>query len=172
MTGTTAPVALTSSISPSPPRLAPELLTVVENPSILEEALARASTLPLACTSGQLRAVDHGLLQLAVTQGYQCAMPATSTPPACRCRHSAPVPRRRTRDHGRHHRPDSGKHTLSRPLRCTATRPQQHGAGPRPARRRPHRLPEHDAVLSHLPATEEASAPTSRGIDPRERTHG
>ncbi|WUM95886.1 DUF2399 domain-containing protein [Streptomyces sp. NBC_00322] len=42
---------------------------MVENPSILEEALARASTLPLACTSGQLRAVDHALFQLAVDQG-------------------------------------------------------------------------------------------------------
>ncbi|MFE7927507.1 DUF2399 domain-containing protein [Streptomyces sp. NPDC057456] len=66
----TAPVALTLlDLTLSPPRLAPVPLTVVENPSVLEEALARASTLPLACTSGQLRAVDHALLQLAVDQG-------------------------------------------------------------------------------------------------------
>ncbi|WP_328665261.1 DUF2399 domain-containing protein [Streptomyces sp. NBC_00322] len=66
----TAPVALTLlDLTLSPPRLAPTPLTVVENPSILEEALARASTLPLACTSGQLRAVDHALFQLAVDQG-------------------------------------------------------------------------------------------------------
>jgi hypothetical protein len=42
---------------------------VVENPSVLEAALARGHTAPLACTSGQLRAVDHALLQLAVDQG-------------------------------------------------------------------------------------------------------
>ncbi|MGW1267424.1 DUF2399 domain-containing protein [Streptomyces sp. NPDC002491] len=66
----TAPVALTLlDLTLSPPHLAPTPLTVVENPSVLEEALARASTLPLACTSGQLRAVDHALLQLAVDQG-------------------------------------------------------------------------------------------------------
>ncbi|WP_406359356.1 DUF2399 domain-containing protein [Streptomyces sp. NBC_00715] len=66
----TAPVALTLlDLTLSPPRLAPTPLTVVENPSVLEEAIARASTLPLACTSGQLRAVDHALLQLAFDQG-------------------------------------------------------------------------------------------------------
>ncbi|WP_050493455.1 DUF2399 domain-containing protein [Streptomyces sp. NRRL B-1381] len=53
----------------TPPRLAPEPLTVVENPSVLEAALECASTQPMACTSGQLRAVDHALFQLAVDQG-------------------------------------------------------------------------------------------------------
>ena len=41
----------------------------MENPSVLEAALTCGHTGPLACTSGQLRAVDHALLQLAVDQG-------------------------------------------------------------------------------------------------------
>ncbi|MFJ7593473.1 DUF2399 domain-containing protein [Streptomyces sp. NPDC097617] len=65
-----APVALTLlDLTISPPTLGPAPLTVVENPSILEEALTRGSTQPLACTSGQLRAVDHTLFQLALDQG-------------------------------------------------------------------------------------------------------
>jgi uncharacterized protein (TIGR02679 family) len=64
------PVALNLlDLTGTPPRLAPEPLTVVENPSVLEAAMERASTQPMACTSGQLRAVDHALLQLAVDQG-------------------------------------------------------------------------------------------------------
>jgi uncharacterized protein (TIGR02679 family) len=66
----TTPVALNLlDLTGTPPRLAPEPLTVVENPSVLEAAMERASTQPMACTSGQLRAVDHALLQLAVDQG-------------------------------------------------------------------------------------------------------
>lgn len=66
----TTPVALNLlDLTRTPPRLAPQPLTVVENPSVLEAALVQASTQPLACTSGQLRAVDHALLQLAVDQG-------------------------------------------------------------------------------------------------------
>ncbi|MFI1200413.1 DUF2399 domain-containing protein [Streptomyces sp. NPDC020883] len=66
----TTPVALNLlDLTGSPPRLAPQTLTVVENPSVLEAAMERNSTRPLACTSGQLRAVDHALLQLAVDQG-------------------------------------------------------------------------------------------------------
>lgn len=64
------PVALTLlDLTKSPPRLAPQTLTVVENPSVLEAALASGSRLPLACTSGHLGSVDHALLQLAVDQG-------------------------------------------------------------------------------------------------------
>jgi uncharacterized protein (TIGR02679 family) len=66
-----APVALhLLDLTRTPPRLDPtQTLTVVENPSIIEAALARGHTAPLACTSGQLRAVDHALLQLAIDQG-------------------------------------------------------------------------------------------------------
>lgn len=66
-----APVALhLFDLTRTPPRLDPtQVLTVVENPSVLEAAFAYGHTAPLACTSGQLRAVDHALLQLAVDQG-------------------------------------------------------------------------------------------------------
>ncbi|MEV7374682.1 DUF2399 domain-containing protein [Streptomyces sp. NPDC090301] len=65
-----SPVALNLlDLTHTPPRLAPEPLIVVENPSVLEAAMAHASTQPMACTSGQLRAVDHALLQLAVDHG-------------------------------------------------------------------------------------------------------
>ncbi|MFD7431193.1 DUF2399 domain-containing protein [Streptomyces sp. NPDC059818] len=65
-----APVALTLlDLTVSPPTLPPTPLTIVENPSLLEEALTRSSTQPMACTSGQLRAVDHTLFQLAADQG-------------------------------------------------------------------------------------------------------
>ncbi|MEU5273288.1 TIGR02679 domain-containing protein [Streptomyces hygroscopicus] len=64
------PVALTLlDLTRTPPTLAPQVLTVVENPSVLEAAMACDSTGPLACTSGQLSSVDHILLQLAVDQG-------------------------------------------------------------------------------------------------------
>ncbi|MFS8202611.1 DUF2399 domain-containing protein [Streptomyces sp. CWNU-52B] len=66
----TTPVALNLlDLTHTPPRLAPHPLTVVENPSVLEAAMECASPQPIACTSGQLRAVDHALLQLAVDQG-------------------------------------------------------------------------------------------------------
>lgn len=68
----TTPVALNLlDLTRTPPRLAPQTLTVVENPSVLEAAMERASTQPMACTSGQLRAVDHALLQLALDQGIR-----------------------------------------------------------------------------------------------------
>ncbi|QID39823.1 DUF2399 domain-containing protein [Streptomyces albus] len=64
------PVALTLlDLTHTPPTLAPQVLTVVENPSVLEAAMACDSPSPLACTSGQLSSVDHTLLQLAVDQG-------------------------------------------------------------------------------------------------------
>jgi uncharacterized protein (TIGR02679 family) len=66
------PVALTLlDLTRNPPTLAPQTLTVVENPSVLEAALASGSHLPLACTSGHLGSVDHALLQLAVDQGIR-----------------------------------------------------------------------------------------------------
>lgn len=66
------PVALTLlDLTLNPPTLANQILTVVENPSIIEAAMASGSRLPLACTSGQLSSVDHALLQLAVDQGIQ-----------------------------------------------------------------------------------------------------
>ncbi|WP_406390080.1 DUF2399 domain-containing protein [Streptomyces sp. NBC_00882] len=66
----TTPVALNLlDLTRAPPRLAPDPLTVVENPSVLEAAMECASTQPRACTKGQLRVVDHVLLQLAVDQG-------------------------------------------------------------------------------------------------------
>lgn len=65
-----APVALTLlDLTKNPPTLARQILTVVENPSIIEAAMASGSRLPLACTSGHLGSVDHELLQLAVNQG-------------------------------------------------------------------------------------------------------
>ncbi len=66
------PVALTLlDLTQNPPILAAQVLTVVENPSILEAAMVSGSRLPLACTSGHLGSVDHALLQLAVDQGVQ-----------------------------------------------------------------------------------------------------
>ncbi|MEU0484025.1 TIGR02679 domain-containing protein [Streptosporangium sp. NPDC006013] len=66
----TAPIALTLlDLVEYPPKFAPQTLTVVENPSVLEEALVRGARLPLASTSGHLRGVDHALLQLATDQG-------------------------------------------------------------------------------------------------------
>ncbi|MFF4590476.1 DUF2399 domain-containing protein [Streptomyces sp. NPDC001388] len=68
----TTPVALNLlDLTRTPPRLEPQTLTVVENPSVLEAAMECASPQPMACTSGQLRAVDHVLLQLAVDQGVR-----------------------------------------------------------------------------------------------------
>jgi uncharacterized protein (TIGR02679 family) len=66
------PVALTLlDLTRTPPTLAPQTLTVVENPSVLEAALASGSRLSLACTSGHLGSVDHALLQLAADQGLR-----------------------------------------------------------------------------------------------------
>ncbi|XVU27894.1 DUF2399 domain-containing protein [Actinoplanes sp. CA-054009] len=65
-----APVALTLlDLVEQPPLLAPQVLTVVENPSVIEIAYTTGIRQPLACTSGQLRAVDHTLFQLAVKHG-------------------------------------------------------------------------------------------------------
>jgi uncharacterized protein (TIGR02679 family) len=64
------PVALTLlDLLKHPPVLFPQTLTVVENPSVLEVAFSTGARLPLACTSGQLRAIDHVLFQLAVDHG-------------------------------------------------------------------------------------------------------
>lgn len=46
-----------------------ETVRVVENPSVLEEALIRRYRGPLACTSGTLSAVDHCFLQQLVDDG-------------------------------------------------------------------------------------------------------
>ncbi|MER5458047.1 DUF2399 domain-containing protein, partial [Micromonospora sp. NPDC002389] len=56
-------------ITSRPAKTHDEKRSVVENPSVLEIALIRRSRIPLACTSGQLRAVDHVLLQLAIRCG-------------------------------------------------------------------------------------------------------
>jgi uncharacterized protein (TIGR02679 family) len=64
------PVALTLlDLVQNPPILAEQTLTVVENPSVLEAAIACYSAHALACTSGHLGSVDHALLQLAADQG-------------------------------------------------------------------------------------------------------
>jgi uncharacterized protein (TIGR02679 family) len=65
------PVALTLlDLTADAPQLpAGELLTVVENPSVLEAVMAVGAPGAWACTSGDLRAVDHALLHLAVTCG-------------------------------------------------------------------------------------------------------
>ncbi|MGM1061384.1 DUF2399 domain-containing protein [Saccharothrix sp. Mg75] len=66
----TTPVAVTLlDLTVHPPTLAPQVLTVVENPSVLEAAMRHRSPLAFACTSGHLGSVDHALLQLAVDQG-------------------------------------------------------------------------------------------------------
>jgi hypothetical protein len=54
-----------------PPVLVAAPLLVVENPSVLEAAMAVGFTGALACTSGHLRAVDHAFLQRAVDCGMQ-----------------------------------------------------------------------------------------------------
>ncbi|QTR02884.1 DUF2399 domain-containing protein, partial [Saccharothrix algeriensis] len=65
-----AEVAITLlDLTVHPPALAPQVLTVVENPSVLEAAMRHRSPLAFACTSGHLGSVDHALLQLAVDQG-------------------------------------------------------------------------------------------------------
>lgn len=53
------------------PSFQPSPLLVVENPSVLEAAMAIGFGKPLACTSGHLRAVDHAFLQRAVDCGVQ-----------------------------------------------------------------------------------------------------
>jgi uncharacterized protein (TIGR02679 family) len=66
------PVALTLlDLVQHPPDLAPQTLTVVENPSVLEVAFTAGVLAPLACTSGHLRAIDHTLFQLAVRHGVK-----------------------------------------------------------------------------------------------------
>lgn len=68
----TVPVALNLfDLTEHPPTFAPQVLTVVENPSVLEAAMTQKSPYALACTGGQLRAVDHALLQLAADQGIR-----------------------------------------------------------------------------------------------------
>ncbi|GAB3259206.1 TIGR02679 domain-containing protein [Kineosporia babensis] len=52
-------------LTETPPTFARQTLTVVENPSVIEQAVQQGIKRPLACTSGQLRAVDHVLLGLA-----------------------------------------------------------------------------------------------------------
>ncbi|MGV9763572.1 TIGR02679 domain-containing protein [Micromonospora tulbaghiae] len=67
-----APVALTLlDLVQHPPVLAPQTLTVVENPSVMEIAFTAGVRQPMACTSGQLRAIDHVLFQLAVAHGVR-----------------------------------------------------------------------------------------------------
>lgn len=67
-----APVALTLlDLVQHPPVLAPQTLTVVENPSVMEIAFTAGVRQPIACTSGQLRAIDHVLFQIAVAHGVR-----------------------------------------------------------------------------------------------------
>lgn len=64
------PVPLTLyDLTLHPPELVAKPLLVVENPSVLEAAMALGFTGPLACTSGHLRAVEHAFLQRAVDCG-------------------------------------------------------------------------------------------------------
>jgi uncharacterized protein (TIGR02679 family) len=64
------PVALTYlDLTDTPPSFGPQVLTVVENPSVLEAAMAANAGHAFACTSGRLGHVDHALLQLAADQG-------------------------------------------------------------------------------------------------------
>jgi uncharacterized protein (TIGR02679 family) len=66
----TTPVALTLlDLTRHPPVFAPQILTVVENPSVLEAVMTAERTHAFAVTSGQLGSVDHALLQLAHDQG-------------------------------------------------------------------------------------------------------
>lgn len=68
------PVPLTLyDLTVHPPVLADAPLLVVENPSVLEAAMAVGFTGSMACTSGHLRAVDHAFLQRAV----DCGVPLT-----------------------------------------------------------------------------------------------
>lgn len=64
------PIPLTLyDLTVHPPELVAVPLLVVENPSVLEAAMAVGFTGPLACTSGHLRAVEHAFLQRAVDCG-------------------------------------------------------------------------------------------------------
>ncbi|SDW30596.1 TIGR02679 family protein [Amycolatopsis xylanica] len=66
------PVPLTLyDLTVNPPVLQASPLLVVENPSVLEAAMATGFTGPLACTSGHLRAVEHAFLQCAVDCGVE-----------------------------------------------------------------------------------------------------
>ncbi|MBW4721499.1 TIGR02679 domain-containing protein [Saccharothrix obliqua] len=68
----TTPVALTLlDLTVHPPTFAPQVLTVVENPSVLEAAMVHDSPHAFACTSGHLGSVDHALLRLAAEQGVR-----------------------------------------------------------------------------------------------------
>jgi len=68
--GGPVPVTL-YDLTVNPPILGSAPLLVVENPSVLEAAMAAGHTAPLACTSGHLGAVDHTFLQRAV----ECGVP-------------------------------------------------------------------------------------------------
>ncbi|WP_442818030.1 TIGR02679 domain-containing protein [Streptomyces sp. NBC_01224] len=65
------PVHLTlHDLTAHPPTLArTQPWLVVENPSVIHEALLRGITTPIVCTSGTLTAIDHALLALAHTCG-------------------------------------------------------------------------------------------------------
>ncbi len=64
------PVPLTLyDLTVNPPVLVAEQLLVVENPSVLEAAMAIGFDGALACTSGHLRAVEHAFLQRVVDCG-------------------------------------------------------------------------------------------------------
>lgn len=66
------PVPLTLyDLTVNPPALEAVPLLVVENPSVLEAAMASGFTGAMACTNGHLRAVDHAFLHLAVRCGAQ-----------------------------------------------------------------------------------------------------
>ncbi|BFV56372.1 hypothetical protein KCMC57_up14760 [Kitasatospora sp. CMC57] len=65
------PVHMTlHDLTAHPPTLDPSRTwLVVENPSVVDEALMRGTDRPIVCTSGTLTAVDHTLLALAVDNG-------------------------------------------------------------------------------------------------------
>ncbi|MEV8509718.1 DUF2399 domain-containing protein [Actinoplanes sp. NPDC051475] len=70
-TATSRPVHLTLyDLTMFPPRFCDSgPVLVVENPSVVEEALIRRYPGPIACTSGSLSAVDHQFLQMLAHSG-------------------------------------------------------------------------------------------------------
>lgn len=88
-----APVALTLlDLVQHPPVLAPQTLTVVENPSVMEIAFTAGARQPIACTAAScarsIMCYSNSLSRTACV----CGMPVTSTPRANRSRRSSHRP--------------------------------------------------------------------------------